>query len=34
MGSVLWGEDDSEVTFHDNELFMISIGAMYRFGSR
>ncbi len=34
MGSVLWGEDDSEVAFHDNELFMISIGAMYRFGSR
>ncbi|MBK7903084.1 MAG: DUF2860 family protein [Proteobacteria bacterium] len=34
MGSVLWGEDDSEVAFHDNELFRISIGAMYRFGSR
>ena len=34
VGSVLWGEDDSEVAFHDNELFMISIGAMYRFGSR
>lgn len=34
VGSLLWGEDDSEVNFHDNELFMISLGAMYRFGSR
>ena len=34
VGSVLWGEDDSDVAFHDNELFMISVGAMYRFGAR
>jgi hypothetical protein len=31
---VLWGEDDSDVPFHDNELFMFSLGALYRFGSR
>ena len=34
VGSVLWGEEDSDVAFHDNELFMISVGAMYRFGAR
>jgi hypothetical protein len=34
VGSVLWGEDDSDVEFHDSELFMINVGAMYRFGAR
>ena len=33
-GNVLWGEGDSEVAFHDNGLFMCTVGAMYRFGSR
>ena len=34
VGNVLWGEANSDVAFHDNEIFMISIGAMYRFGAR
>ena len=34
VGSVLWGEGDSDVAFHDTEIFMISVGAMYRFGAR
>ena len=34
VGSVLWGEGDSDVDFHDNEIFMISAGVMYRFGER
>ena len=28
------GEDDSDVAFHDSELFMIDVSAMYRFGAR
>ena len=34
VGSVLWAEDNSDVAFHDSELFMINVGAMYRFGAR
>jgi hypothetical protein len=34
VGSVLWAEDDSDVAFHDSDLFMISVAAMYRFGAR
>jgi hypothetical protein len=34
VGSVLWGESDSDVAFHDNEIFMVSLGVMYRFGAR
>jgi hypothetical protein len=34
VGSVLWGEGNSDVAFHDNEIFMISAGVMYRFGAR
>jgi Protein of unknown function (DUF2860) len=34
VGSVLWGEADSDVDFHDNEIFMITAGVMYRFGAR
>jgi hypothetical protein len=34
VGSVLWGEEDNDVRFHNNEIFSISLGAMYRFGGR
>ena len=34
VGSMLWGEGNSDVAFHDNEIFMISAGVMYRFGAR
>jgi len=34
VGSVLWGEEDNDVRFHNNEVFSISLGAMYRFGTR
>lgn len=33
VGSVLWGEEDSDVDFHDSELTMVSLGVMYRFGA-
>jgi hypothetical protein len=32
--SVTWGEDDSDVSFHDNQVFIASLGVMYRFGVR
>jgi hypothetical protein len=34
VGSVLWGEGNSDVAFHDTEIFMVSAGVMYRFGAR
>ena len=34
VGSVLWGEDDSDVDFHDAEVTSVSLGLMYRFGAR
>jgi hypothetical protein len=34
VSSVLWGEGDSDVDFHDTEIFMVSVGVMYRFGAR
>ncbi len=34
VGNLLWGEDDSDVDFHDNQVCMVSVGAMYRFGQR
>jgi len=34
VGSVRWGEGDSDVAFHDSEIFMISAGVIYRFGAR
>lgn len=34
VGGVLWGEDDSDVAFHDSRVLMVSLGAMYRFGNR
>jgi len=33
VASLLYGEDDADVSFHDNEVFTISLGAMYRFGA-
>jgi hypothetical protein len=33
VGSATWGRDDSDVRFHDSELFNVSIGAAYRFGN-
>jgi Protein of unknown function (DUF2860) len=34
VANLLWGEDDSEVDFHDHELFVATVGALYRFGAR
>jgi hypothetical protein len=34
VGSVLWAKEDSHIAFHDSELFMVSVGVMYRFGAR
>ncbi len=34
VGNILFGQDDSDVRFHDSDVFMVSVGAMYRFGSR
>jgi len=34
LGSILWGKDDSDVRFHDGEVFNVNVGAMYRFGGR
>lgn len=32
VATVFWGEEDSPVEFHDSELFMGTLGLMYRFG--
>ena len=34
VGSFLWGKDDSDVRFHDSDVFNANVGAMYRFGGR
>jgi hypothetical protein len=34
VGSLLWGKEDNDVRFHDNEVFSVGLGAMYRFGAR
>jgi hypothetical protein len=34
VASLLYGEEDNDVRFHDNEVFSTSLGAMYRFGAR
>ena len=34
VGSLLWGKEDNDVRFHDNEVFSVNVGAMYRFGAR
>lgn len=31
--SILWGQDDSDVRFHDTDVFNVNVGAMYRFGN-
>ena len=33
-GSVFWGESDSDITFHDNELAQVVVGFLYNFGKR
>ena len=33
VGSLLWGQDDSDVRFHDSEVLNVNVGAMYRFGA-
>ncbi len=34
VGSILWGQDNSDVRFHDSDVFNVNVGAMYRFGGR
>ena len=34
VGSLLWGEDDSDVNFNNAEVTSVSLGLMYRFGAR
>jgi hypothetical protein len=34
VGSILWGQDDSNVRFYNTDVFNLSLGAMYRFGGR
>jgi hypothetical protein len=34
MATLFWGEEDSDVAFHDSEAFQVGIGALYRFGNR
>ncbi len=34
VGNAFWGEDESEVSVHDTDVFSFGIGAMYRFGGR
>jgi hypothetical protein len=33
VAAVLWGDEDSDIRFHDSRLFTVSVGAMYRFGT-
>jgi hypothetical protein len=33
VGGLLWGEDDSDVDFHDSEATTVTLGLMYRFGA-
>lgn len=33
VGSVQWGAEDADVRFHDSRVLVISVGALYRFGS-
>ena len=32
-GSIFWGESDSKIGFHDNELSQIAVGFIYNFGA-
>ncbi len=31
-GSIFWGESDSDIQFHDNELSQVALGVIYNFG--
>lgn len=32
--TLLWGQDNSDVAFNDNEVLQVGLGALYRFGNR
>ena len=34
VGGLLWGDDDSDVNFHDSEVTSMSLAVLYRFGAR
>jgi hypothetical protein len=34
VGGLLWGDDDSDVNFHDSEVTSVSLAVLYRFGAR
>ncbi|MEP4484616.1 MAG: DUF2860 family protein [Halioglobus sp.] len=34
LGSVFWGEGDSDINFHDDELNMVNLGVIYNFGNQ
>jgi hypothetical protein len=34
LGSVVWGETDSDINFHDNELNSVNLGVIYNFGNQ
>ncbi len=34
LATVLWGDENSDVSFNDASVFQIGVGAMYRFGDR
>jgi hypothetical protein len=34
VASMVWGQDDSDSSFHDAEALMVTAGIMYRFGAR
>ena len=34
VGSITYGESDSDIDFHDNELLSVTLGVMYNFGNK
>ena len=34
LGSVFWGDADSDIDFHDSELNQILLGVIYNFGNQ
>ena len=34
VGTITKGEEDSDIAFHDNEIFQITLGVLYRFGGQ
>ncbi|MEP0201972.1 MAG: DUF2860 family protein [Halioglobus sp.] len=34
LGSAFWGEGDSDISFHDDSLNMVSLGVIYNFGNQ